>query len=1023
MSDIGSLLLECKGSKGVGGVGFARGVAAIALTTCVLMQAAPAASRLPPVIATDLRTQGMFNPLSLDDPAPKLSWIPTGSGRSRKQSAYRIIAASTAAALDEDHGDLWDSGKVAKTDTFGIAYGGNPLLSRQEVFWKVQIWDENNVASPWSKPATFHMGLLFRSDWTAHWIDRSVGSTEKNSDGLILPPSPYFRRAFVVNGRIKRAILYSTALGLLEVRLNGAKVGKDWFSPGWTDYNKRVHYSSYDVTSNVHSGENVLGAILADGWYAGYVGYALFLNLERSREFWGSRPHLLSQLEIEYEDGRREVIGTDSAWKVSGGPIQEADLLMGETYDARAEPTGWDLPGFDDKLWASARDTTTERSVRPSPKLEAYPTSPTRVRAELKPVTVKEPKPGMFVFDVGKNVAGVVRLKVTGPAGTRVKLRFGEMLNDDGTIMTANLRRARATDTYILKGDPRGEVWEPHFTYHGFQFVEVTGFPGVPNRDAVTALQLTADLPETGSLEVAGDVPIGRGKGLITQLIENIQTTQMANFIEIPTDCPQRDERLGWAADIQVYARSAAYFRDAQSFLAKWTQDMADAQIPSSGAYPVYAPTPYAKDETSPAWGDAGVIVPYELWRTYADRDLLERQWSSMNRFMAYQIEAAGSANLRPGEGMNFADWLNLDQPTSNDFIATAYFGYDAAIMAEMAQALGLEADMKRYQILAGRARRAFAARYLLPDGSLTEKTQTAYALSLAFDLLPKQSRSSAAERLVALIHSSGDRLTTGFLGTKYVLPILTEFGHNDLAYKLLIRTENPSWGYSIVNGATSVWERWNSYTRGKGFYAPSMNSFSHYAFGAVAEWMFSSMGGIQVASPGFGSVVIAPAIDGAPFQGVTSRYRSVRGEFLSAWKRAGKDFVLSVKVPVNTTAEVRLPALNAQSVREAGRPVSASLGVRLLDFSQGIARYQLSSGNYEFRSIQPPLTWGGLPAARNSFSRAQARAEKQRPAERVVYSTARNRWNEGSHRRPDKPHGTAYLNAAHGDSGARSSK
>ncbi len=908
---------------------------------------------------SELRVEYHENPLGIDIKKPRHSWIVKSGIRGDYQKAYQIVVATNLASLNSSDPDLWDSGKIESSATNQITYSGQSLGSGMQVIWKVRVWDKEGRVSNWSKPAHWSMGLLRFSDWTADWIGFDV---DYATGEMHLPPSPYLRTEFKTKGKIRRATLYASALGLYEMRLNGERVGDAYFTPGWTDYNKRVYYSPYDVTDQISEGANALGAILADGWYSGYVGYGLLKQdeMERVRGYWGERPALLAQLEIEYTNGEKQTIATVSdrhraihpentdVWKASTGPIREADILMGEIYDARLEINGWDKPGFDDTDWQPVR-------WRPPAvgKLEAHPGVPVRKQEIIKPVSIAEREPGVFIFDMGKNFAGIVRLKVNGDAGDKVTLRFGEMLHLDGSLMTENLRKARVTDSYILKGDGE-EVWEPQFTYHGFQFVEVTGFPGRPMLDAITGIRLNSETPQVGNIKIEKDINWGGQRGLITQLFENIKTTQFANFFDIPTDCPQRDERMGWTGDAQVYVRTSTYVADVAAFFTKWLPDLRDAQR-AYGAYTNYAPFPYSHVyDFSPGWMDAGVIVPYTLFQAYGDRRMLEQHWNSMTRFMQFQIDAAGDDLLRPGSGRNYGDWLAVGYQTDKSYLASAYFGYDAKLMAEMALAIGKTEEAEYYTELFQKIRRAFADRYIDSEGHISENSQTAYAMALAMDLFPAELRGLGAEYLATMVRNNGNKLSTGFLGVRHLLPILSEFGYDDLAYALLTQTKYPSWGYEVVNGATSIWERWNGFNTKDGFSTLHMNSFSHYSFGSVGEWMFSSMAGIEATSPGYETIKIRPLVSAAPFDGVEASYKSIRGMISSHWRKVGGKITLNVSVPANVDAEIYVPTISTDFVTEGGIPTEKANGVVLDRLEQGYAVFKVGGGNYEFMVHSP---------------------------------------------------------------------
>lgn len=919
-----------------------------------------------------LRCEYLVDPLGIDEVAPRLSWIVTSDQRNQRQSAYRILVAGSEKELAADRGNLWDSGRVESAETVNISYGGKPLASRQRCFWKVMVWDAAGNPSPWSESGQWSMGLLKADDWEAQWISfHDQSPLEASQQKMVLQPARYYRKPLQANKEIRRATIYASALGIYELHLNGCRVGQAMFTPGWCDYAKRCFYNTYDATAMVREGENVLGAVVADGWYAGYVGYGLLVGYgpdHCGRYMYGKTPALLVQLEIEYADGTKETIATDSTWKVTTGPIREADMLMGEAYDARLEMPGWDAPDFDDSAWARAIRAEENGSLKATfydqsgprevelgfqkpPRMQAHPGAPIVPIEEIQPVEITEPSPGVYIFNLGQNISGVVRLKVQGPAGTAIRIRHGEMLHTDGRLMTENLRKARATDTYVLRGDAEGETWTPRFTYHGFQYVELTGYPAKPDLDAVTGVVIHSDTPLVSSFECSDK--------MVNQLFSNVVWTQRANFFEIPTDCPQRDERLGWTGDAEIYVRTASLNADVAAFFTKWLQDLEEAQLPE-GPYPDYAPYPMQhgkpKKAFATAWMDAGVICPYTIYRAYGDVRVIERHWDSMERFMDYRRRVSPDF-LGVALGNGWGDWLSLNETTPVEYVDTIYFGYTSKLMAEMADAIGEKDAAKKYRGWFDSIAKAYAAKYIDSEGRLTVQTQSAHALALYVGLVPPELRQPFADRLAKMIRQNGVRMATGFLGTRHLLPVLSAYGYNDLAGRLLQSRRFPSWGYEIENGATTIWERWNSFTKDKGFMA-GMNSFSHYSFGAVCEWMFTDLAGIDQADPGFDHLVIRPMPqtpesnpEHAPIDWVRAEYDSVRGRIAVQWRREADRFLLDVEIPANTTATVYLPAKSAAAVTEGGQPLAEVPGIRVLGADSGQVQVSLGCGKYQFAS------------------------------------------------------------------------
>ena len=950
--------------------------ALLALATMVC--AIPAGAKLTP---TQLRTEYLVDPITIETPAPRLTWILESAERGQKQTAYRILVASSEKNLKRDTGDLWDSAQVASDETVNIPYAGHPLPSGQRCFWKVKTWDQDGKESAWSKPAVWCMGLLKPEDWKAQWISfKDTSPVHNDRQHLLLPPARHYRKEFTAGKAIARATVYASALGIFELHLNGQRVGDAYFEPGWADYHQRSYYRAHDVTELVRKGGNALGAIVADGWYAGYVGYGLLVGYgpnKTGRNFYGTTPALLAQLEIEYADGSRETIVTDPTWQVTDqGPFREADLIMGESFDARREDSAWCRTGVspvpnaptsskagtggppvlpwrwdhairaedNGSTKATFSDNCGSREVelgfqRPA-QMQAYSAPPIRVTEELPALRLTEPKPGTYIFDLGQNFAGVIRLKVKGSAGTNLQIRYGEMLHTNGTLMTENLRKARATDYYTLHGDPKGETWQPRFTYHGFQFVEITGLPARPTLDTVTGLVIHSDTPIVGSFACSDPA--------MTQFGKNTVRTQKANFVELPTDCPQRDERLGWMGDAQVYVRTATYNADVAAFYTKWLDDLQEAQR-DSGAYPDYCPYPMGHGTPGQTWGtawtDAGIICPYTIWRVYGDTNVIARHWDSMVRFMEWRKQRAPDFKGHKG-GNEWGDWLNVNEATPIELIDAAYYRNDADLMMQMAHALGRKSEAEDYLQLWATVGRQFQEDYGTQQAgsALKVNTQTAYVLALNFGLTGGLNYQERAQRLAEMIAKNDTRMATGFLGTKGLLPSLSVHGQHDLACRLFQSRKFPSWGYEVEQGATSVWERWDSFTKEHGFNGSggnqnaSMNSFSHYSFGAVMEWAYRYLAGIDTAGAGFKRIFIKPGPptpgsnpDQKPIDWVKAEYGSIHGKIATDWRRVGDRFELNVTIPANTTATVFIPAKDAASITESGKALDRVAGVKYL--------------------------------------------------------------------------------------------
>ncbi|MFE1838926.1 family 78 glycoside hydrolase catalytic domain [Streptomyces sviceus] len=974
-----------------------------------------------------LTVEHRADPLGVDAARPRFGWRTASRVRGRRQTAYRILVASGPDRLAEGRADVWDSGRTDSADSVAVRYAGPELHASTRYHWTVQVWDENGRRLPDASAARFETGLLSTDGvrgWDgAQWI--TMAGKAPNSPG-----SPLLRRQTALKaGRVRDARLYVSALGVYDAYVNGRRVGVpqdggttyELLTPGWTNYDTTVSYFTYDVTGLLADQQQVtLAAVLGNGWYNGRVSENSVYYSES-----GNRLALKAKLLIRYEDGSAQTVVTTSGddWRATDtGPYRADDIYDGQTYDARRELPGWTANGFDASAWSGVEehDFTTRF---PDARLVAYPGESARLTPQWDrrarsitvytgggdPVpdparTVTDPTeaatapltlhPGdTAVIDLGQNLVGVPRYTLRGPAGAEVVLRPGEMLNDtsagaegpEGSVYRANLRSARAASTYILKGDPKGETHQDSLTFYGFRYLSVTTTATVTLTD-LTGRVATSALHDIGTVET--------DDADVNQLISNVRWGQRGNYLWVPTDCPQRDERCGWTGDTQLFSQTGLYNTDAVAFLSHFQDILIDSQrtYGADGAQFTWIAPGARYNEPDPAsgWADCGVVVPWTVWQMSGDTTVVDRSWDAMTTYMEWIRARTGDTYA--GQGAIFGDWLAF-QVTSTQLVSDAYYAYSARLMADMARATGRTAEAHAYDELFSHIKRAFVTKYLstengrltvrsslgspppwTPGGSPTrteDDSQTALLWVLKLGLYDTEAqRHAIVELLVQNIGNSAaykaahpdstrvghaeNTLSVGFLGVNVLAPVLTEEGQVELAYKVLHQDAMPSWLYSVRNGATTVWERWNSYSKEDGFGPVEMNSFNHYAYGAIMEWMYESMAGIakDPDHPGFRHFFLRPHLDPTGrITRVTGSHRSPYGEIVSAWTVRESEFTHRVAVPANSTATLRIPTADPDSVREGGTPLSRVPGVTYLSFEDGVASYELSSGHYELTS------------------------------------------------------------------------
>lgn len=754
-----------------------------------------------------------------------------------------------------------------------------------------------------------------------------------------IPASPLLRKTFTVTKEVKQATLYASALGMYEMTLNGKKAGNQVLAPEWTDYHERVQYQTYDVTKSLKKGVNVMGAMLADGWYAG----GLFSHPDRGA--YGFDRRLIGQLELLFDDGTRTQIVTDASWKLlENGPIQTASLFDGENFDAKRLPARWTEPDFDDAGWKPA---TVDKTV--SKILNAQLNEPIKVIQEIRPVKVVKVKEGTYIFDLGQNIAGWVNLTIPYNPMQPITFRHGEVLDENGQLYVSNLRAAKQIDVYT-PGLENSVDYEPRFTYHGFRYVEISGLTREPQLTNVTGKVVASAAPLAGAFESSSPD--------LNKLWTNILWTQQGNMHSVPTDCPQRDERAGWMGDAQVFAQTSIFNLDMSAFFTKWVRDIADCQR-ADGRYPDYTPQvdKWNRYCNAPGWSDAGVLVPWRMYENYGDTAILARQYASMKAYIRHILDTNPDLLWKNERGNMYGDWLNGntiiadDYPkeggkVDNDIYSTAFFGHSTRTVAKVARLLGHQRDYVFYDSLATAIKSRFIKEYMTDDGTIAGNTQAAYALALEFDLVPEKLQKQAAAHMVQAIKAYDYRISTGIQSTIRLMNQLSEYGYADVAYKLLESRRFPSWIYSIDQGATTIWERWDGYVKGRGFQNVGMNSFNHYAIGAVGEWMYRSILGINADSAGYKHFTIKPRLGGS-LTWAKGSYHSIAGKIAVDWKVDTGTFQLSVQIPANTTATVFLPT--GKNIRENGQPIAGSTDIRITETSEAGTALQVPSGSYSF--------------------------------------------------------------------------
>lgn len=872
----------------------------------------------------DLRCEYKRNPIDIAEAHPRLSWKLQSEKRGMRQTAYQI-------QVSRDDGfahQVWDTGKVYSDISIHIPYAGEALQSCTRYYYRVRVWDQMDQRSNWSEEAYWETALSGPEGWQAEWIATSQQEQDR------VEACDYMRKEFLLERPVTAARLYVTCTGLYQVFINGEAASDELFAPGWTSYNKRLQYQVYDVTENLIEGVNAIGTMIANGWYKGSIAF------EGKRNYYGDQRALLLQLRLTYADGTEEMICSDRSWRWNGGPLLSSEIMHGETYDARLEEPGWCETGFHDAHWHEV--VLADHGYA---HLVAQENDPVRIVQVLKPVSVIKSPDGDTIVDMGQNMVGWVRFTIEADAGTVVTLKHAEVLDREGYLYTGNLRTAKQTITYICKGEGP-ETYQPYFSFQGFRYVQIEGVPAEGLIDQLVGCVIYTDMEPAGTFECSDE--------RVNQLYRNILWGQKGNFLDIPTDCPQRDERLGWTGDAQIFVRTAAINYHVAPFFTKWLRDLAaDQQL--DGGVPHVIPDIPAAGYNSAAWGDAAVICPWTIYQCYGDSQILERQYASMKAWVEY-IRVQGEDEFLWNTGFHFGDWLALDAKensyngaTPKDLIATAYYAYSTGLLAQAAEVIGHTADAEEYTDLHQKIVDAFRREFVTPNGRVASPTQTAYALALTFDLLEEGERKRTARMLAEHVRENGGHLTTGFIGTPYLCLALTRFGYSDVAFDLLLQEDYPSWLYAIEKGATTIWEHWDSIKPDGSFWSDDMNSFNHYAYGAIGEWLHRAVAGIDFDRPGYKEIRLRPQVD-RRLSYVKATQETMYGKIASTWEIREEDDCIdfSFTIPANTTAMIELPARSSVITADGGPLANFDAG-RLVLETEAVTVLQVGSGAYQF--------------------------------------------------------------------------
>ena len=890
--------------------------------------------------------EGLEKPIGLHDNKPTFSWKLPVNENIKSQSAYRIVVASDTALLP-NKADLWDSGEVDSEQSVWVKYKGKFLESRQKAYWQVMFRDQSGKESAWSKLSNFELGLLSNNDWKAKWIAlEPEARPDRSEKGLIIHRPEYLRKNFTLKSTVREARLYISAKGLFEAQINGKKVGNDVLVPGFTPYKKRIETLSYDVSKYINNKTNTIGIILGEGWYSGRLAWA--------KDLWPPkpRPKAICQLEITYDNGEKEIIISDDNWRgTRNGPIRFSGIYDGEVYDANLEIADWSTPNFNDTNWENVKSSNLDSSIQLVPKSHLAVTN----KEELPTLAITNVGSGRFIFDLGQNMVGVPLIKMPVIKDQTVTIRFAEMLNQDGTLYTDNYRNAKSIDYYTPKANAETS-YLPKFTFHGFRYVELSGFDASkqPDKSWVTGIVQYSDFEATGTFSSSHDK--------LNKLQKNISWGLKGNLVDIPTDCPQRDERLGWTGDAQVITPTSIFNNRMHAFWASWLKSMREEQG-KSGNIPVVIPNvlfDHRKGDissrfyTSSGWSDAATIVPWEVYFRTGDTKILRDNYEMMKGLLDFYKSMSSNHIV---EMFTFGDWLQphrenngSSSDTKPELINTAYYARSIDITMKTAEVLGNKKDANNLKVLRDSVRVAFETEFIDDEGKLTTEyeTQTGYLMALGFDLVTEETAQKILPHLIRKIKDADNHLRTGFLGTPLLATVLSKYNRADLMYTLLFKETYPSWFFSINQGATTMWERWNSYSHKDGFGDAGMNSFNHYAYGAIGQFMYECIAGINPLEPGYKKILIAP-MPGEMLEHAKAEYNSLYGKISSAWKKIDNGLELDVTIPPNTSGKIVIPIREGQSVTLDNKEIANNTDVKVIEKNDTNIVLAVMPGSYEF--------------------------------------------------------------------------